>query len=182
VATVDEVKNKVSTTQVVTVKEFMEKQRDLIAKVLPKTITPDRMLTRQVTATLDRWGIVPDDSAGKPLALSAPGRLLRHVAALFGRALTPEALPAGASFEARWLDWYHFFLGFNIINIYILCNIIVFVNKLLEVLNLINHFSYIVHSFYFIYKYLKRNYPSHNFKSFCLVFQSNIICNLPYWL
>jgi len=55
-------------------------------------ITPDRMLTRQVTATLDRWGIVPDDSAGKPLALSAPGRLLRHVAALFGRALTPEAL------------------------------------------------------------------------------------------
>lgn len=55
-------------------------------------ITPDRMLTRQVTATLDRWGIIPDDSAGKPLALSAPGRLLRHVAALFGRALTPEAL------------------------------------------------------------------------------------------
>ncbi|MCA3486647.1 MAG: double-strand break repair protein AddB [Rhodobacter sp.] len=55
-------------------------------------ITPDRMLTRQVTATLDRWGIVPDDSAGTPLALSAPGRLLRHVAALFGRALTPEAL------------------------------------------------------------------------------------------
>jgi double-strand break repair protein AddB len=55
-------------------------------------ITPDRMLTRQVTATLDRWGIVPDDSAGKPLGLSAPGRLLRHVAALFGRALTPEAL------------------------------------------------------------------------------------------
>jgi double-strand break repair protein AddB len=55
-------------------------------------ITPDRMLTRQVTATLDRWGIVPDDSAGKPLALSAPGRLLRHVAALFGRTLTPEVL------------------------------------------------------------------------------------------
>lgn len=24
-------------------------------------------------------------------------------------ALTPEALPAGASFKARWLDWYHFF-------------------------------------------------------------------------
>ncbi len=55
-------------------------------------ITPDRMLTRQVTATLDRWGIVPDDSAGKPLALSAPGRLLRHVAVQFGRAMTPEAM------------------------------------------------------------------------------------------
>lgn len=55
-------------------------------------VTPDRVLTRQVTAALDRWGILPDDSAGRPLALSAPGRLLRHVAALFGRRLTAEAL------------------------------------------------------------------------------------------
>ncbi|MGB8811903.1 MAG: double-strand break repair protein AddB [Paracoccaceae bacterium] len=55
-------------------------------------ITPDRGLTRQVTAALDRWGILPDDSAGRPLALSAPGRLLRHVAALFGKRLTSEAL------------------------------------------------------------------------------------------
>lgn len=55
-------------------------------------ITPDRMLTRQVTAALDRWGILPDDSAGRPLALSAPGRFLRHVAALFGQRLTAEAL------------------------------------------------------------------------------------------
>jgi double-strand break repair protein AddB len=55
-------------------------------------ITPDRMLTRQVTAALDRWGITPDDSAGRPLALSAPGRLLRHVAALIGRKLTSDML------------------------------------------------------------------------------------------
>lgn len=55
-------------------------------------ITPDRGLTRQVEAALDRWGIRPDDSAGKPLALSAPGRLLRHVGALMGRKLTSEAL------------------------------------------------------------------------------------------
>ena len=55
-------------------------------------ITPDRMLTRQVTAALDRWGILPDDSAGRPLALSAPGRLLRHISALFGRKLTSVAL------------------------------------------------------------------------------------------
>ncbi|SEM50539.1 double-strand break repair protein AddB [Gemmobacter aquatilis] len=55
-------------------------------------ITPDRGLTRQVTAALDRWGILPDDSAGKPLALSAPGRLLRHVARLMGQRLTAEAL------------------------------------------------------------------------------------------
>ncbi|MES2143420.1 MAG: double-strand break repair protein AddB [Pseudomonadota bacterium] len=47
-------------------------------------ITPDRMLTRQVTAALDRWGILPDDSAGKPLGLSAPGRLVQQVAGLLG--------------------------------------------------------------------------------------------------
>ena len=55
-------------------------------------ITPDRMLTRQVTAALDRWGILPDDSAGRPLALSAPGRLLRHLAGLIGQKLTTDAL------------------------------------------------------------------------------------------
>lgn len=55
-------------------------------------ISPDRMLTRQVTAALDRWDIKPDDSAGTPLALSPPGRFLRHVADLFGKTLTSEAL------------------------------------------------------------------------------------------
>ena len=55
-------------------------------------ISPDRMLTRQVTAALDRWDIKPDDSAGTPLALSPPGRFLRHVADLFGKPLTGEAL------------------------------------------------------------------------------------------
>ena len=55
-------------------------------------ITPDRNLTRQVTAALDRWAIRPDDSAGKPLALSAPGRFLRHVAGLFGDRLTSDQL------------------------------------------------------------------------------------------
>ena len=55
-------------------------------------ITPDRTLTRQVTAALDRWGIVPDDSAGRPLPLSAPGRFLRHVAGLFGQRMSPEIL------------------------------------------------------------------------------------------
>jgi double-strand break repair protein AddB len=55
-------------------------------------ITPDRMLTRQVTAALDRWNILPDDSAGTPLHLSPPGRFLRHVAGLFLRKLDAEAL------------------------------------------------------------------------------------------
>ncbi|MCF6233793.1 MAG: double-strand break repair protein AddB [Rhodobacteraceae bacterium] len=55
-------------------------------------ITPDRMLTRQVGAALDRWNILPDDSAGTPLQLSPPGRFLRHVAGLFSRRLTGEML------------------------------------------------------------------------------------------
>jgi double-strand break repair protein AddB len=55
-------------------------------------ITPDRMLTRRVTAALDRWGILPDDSAGIPLQLSPPGRFLRHVANLLTDELTVEHL------------------------------------------------------------------------------------------
>ena len=55
-------------------------------------ITPDRALSRRVAAALDRWGIVPDDSAGLPLELSPPGRFLRHVARMFGRRLTAESL------------------------------------------------------------------------------------------
>jgi ATP-dependent helicase/nuclease subunit B len=57
-------------------------------------VSPDRNLTRRVSAALDRWGIRPDDSAGRPLALSAPGRLMRQVAALFGQKLTGDALLA----------------------------------------------------------------------------------------
>ena len=55
-------------------------------------ITPDRMLTRRVTAALDRWNILPDDSAGQPLQLSPPGRFLRHVAQLFTQQLSSERL------------------------------------------------------------------------------------------
>lgn len=57
-------------------------------------ITPDRGLTRQVGAALDRWNIVPDDSAGQPLALTPPGRFLRQVGELIGTRLTSEALLA----------------------------------------------------------------------------------------
>lgn len=55
-------------------------------------ITPDRQLSRRIAAALDRWGIVPDDSAGHPLQQTAPGRLLRHVAALMGRPPMLEGL------------------------------------------------------------------------------------------
>jgi double-strand break repair protein AddB len=57
-------------------------------------ITPDRTLTRQVTAALDRWRILPDDSAGQPLHLSPPGRFLRQVADLFADRTGADALLA----------------------------------------------------------------------------------------
>jgi double-strand break repair protein AddB len=81
--------------------ENLRKEALAIALILRKAaedgrraalITPDRNLTRRVSTALDRWGIRPDDSAGRPLALSAPGRLLRHVTGLFGRKLTADAL------------------------------------------------------------------------------------------
>ena len=55
-------------------------------------VTPDRDLSRMVAAALDRWRIVPDDSGGRPLALTAPGRLLRHVGALMARKVDGLAL------------------------------------------------------------------------------------------
>jgi ATP-dependent helicase/nuclease subunit B len=55
-------------------------------------ITPDRMLSRRVSAALDRWDIIADDSAGHPLHLSPPGRFLRHTAQLFMQKLNTEAL------------------------------------------------------------------------------------------
>lgn len=55
-------------------------------------ITPDRDLARRVTALLDRWGIVPDDSAGIPLNQTPPGRLLRHIVGFIGRTMSSEDL------------------------------------------------------------------------------------------
>ena len=63
-------------------------------------VTPDRTLARRVTAELDRWGLIPDDSAGRPLALTPPGVLLRRLAALPGAPLTPEACSSCSS--TRW--------------------------------------------------------------------------------
>ncbi len=57
-------------------------------------ITPDRQLTRQVTAALDKWDILPDDSAGMPLQLSPPGRFLRQVAGVISRPMTAASLLA----------------------------------------------------------------------------------------
>lgn len=52
-------------------------------------ITPDRTLTRQIAANLNRWDIEPDDSAGIPLELTATGRMIRQTAAILGSELDP---------------------------------------------------------------------------------------------
>lgn len=77
-------------------------------------ITPDRTLSRMVTAALMRWGIEPDDSAGEPLTQSPPGRLLRMVCAAFGHKLTAPDLisllkhpltAAGSPLRGQHLLW-----------------------------------------------------------------------------
>ena len=46
-------------------------------------VSPNRKLTRMVSAYLSSWDIVPDDSAGVPLQLTPSGRFLRLVISLF---------------------------------------------------------------------------------------------------
>ncbi len=57
-------------------------------------ITPDRNLTRRVSAQLNRWNITPDDSAGEPLHLSAIGIFMRLTAGLLGKTIAPAELIA----------------------------------------------------------------------------------------
>lgn len=52
-------------------------------------VTPDRDLARRVTAELRRWDITADDSAGRPLMVTAPGAFLRLVAAMAADAFGP---------------------------------------------------------------------------------------------
>jgi double-strand break repair protein AddB len=57
-------------------------------------ISPNRTLTRRVSATLERWEIEADDSAGIPLQLSPPGIFLRAIAQCFGRPILPHTFLA----------------------------------------------------------------------------------------
>lgn len=57
-------------------------------------ISPDRTLTRRVTAALARWGIEPDDSAGTPLPQTPSGRILRQTADMLGQTLASDKLLA----------------------------------------------------------------------------------------
>ena len=57
-------------------------------------ITPDRTLGRRVSAALARWNIIPDDSAGRPISLTPPGRFLRHIATLLNAPAASEGVIA----------------------------------------------------------------------------------------
>jgi ATP-dependent helicase/nuclease subunit B len=73
-------------------------------------VTPDRALARRVAAHCARWGLVIDDSAGRPLAILPPGTLLLALAEAAAQRFAPLALlallkhPLVKSGEAR-LDW-----------------------------------------------------------------------------
>lgn len=54
-------------------------------------VTPDRTLARRVSAELERWGLVIDDSAGRPLSTSEPGTFLRLVAEMVADDFAPHA-------------------------------------------------------------------------------------------
>ena len=57
-------------------------------------VTPDRQLATRVSALLERWGIVADDSAGKPLSSTPAGTLLLGIASAAAEELAPVALLA----------------------------------------------------------------------------------------
>ncbi|MEL6609825.1 MAG: double-strand break repair protein AddB [Pseudomonadota bacterium] len=57
-------------------------------------ISPDRTLTRRVSAALDRWDLSADDSAGVPLTLAPPGRLLLQLADLIAAGVSADGLIA----------------------------------------------------------------------------------------
>jgi ATP-dependent helicase/nuclease subunit B len=75
-------------------------------------VTPDRALGRRVAAEMTRWGIVVDDSGGRPLAATPPGAFLRLLLSAAEEALAPvpllallkHPLAAGGLAPARFRD------------------------------------------------------------------------------
>ena len=55
-------------------------------------VTPDRALATRVSAELQRWGVLADDSAGEPLLHAPPAVFLRLLAAAIADDLGPVAL------------------------------------------------------------------------------------------
>lgn len=75
-------------------------------------VTPDRDLATRVSAHLERWNIVADDSAGRPLSAMPPGTLLLAIAEAAAERFAPVSLlgllkhPLVAAGESRlaWLE------------------------------------------------------------------------------
>ncbi|MEW9854032.1 PD-(D/E)XK nuclease family protein [Novosphingobium sp. M1R2S20] len=75
-------------------------------------VTPDRALAGRVVAQLGRWGIVADDTAGRPLPQTAAGRVLLLLAELIAEqaapvplvALLTHPLVAAGEKRAEWLE------------------------------------------------------------------------------
>lgn len=57
-------------------------------------VTPDQTLARRVNARLLRWGVIPDSSAGAPLAASPAAILAQHLVGLAVNPLDPVRLLA----------------------------------------------------------------------------------------
>ncbi|MCC6719244.1 MAG: double-strand break repair protein AddB [Acetobacteraceae bacterium] len=57
-------------------------------------VTPDRALAGRVSAELQRWGVLADDSAGEPLSHTPPAVFLRLLAATIADQLGPVSLLA----------------------------------------------------------------------------------------
>lgn len=57
-------------------------------------ITPDRDLAQRLVAHLERWGIVADDTAGRPLAQAPAGRVLLQLAEVVATSAVPVPLLA----------------------------------------------------------------------------------------
>lgn len=75
-------------------------------------VTPDRVLATRVSADLERWGIIADDSAGIPLAKTPAGGLLIAMARVMADRAAPVALlsllkhplVSGSVERLAWLD------------------------------------------------------------------------------
>ncbi len=60
-------------------------------------VTPDRALARRISSHLRRWNVLADDSAGRPLTITAAGRLLLLLADVAAEHAAPVALVGALS-------------------------------------------------------------------------------------
>lgn len=68
-------------------------------------VSPDRLLARRVAVRLEAWGIRVDDSAGRPLAKTAPGALLDLLLEAWRTGFKPQPLMALLKHPLARLGW-----------------------------------------------------------------------------